>query len=467
MEKKVYTADTAQHAGATHAGETYLTITQFFLPEYITSLVLYSLPFILDAYFIGCLKSTQAYGTLCASNSLFHFLIKAAEAVSVSTIILAGRSNGQGNMHQVGRVLRDAFLVTSIFGGLIATLLYVGAPIIYGWYVPEELVAIGVPFLRLRALSVLFMFLFLAFVGFLRGIKNTQTPMRIFLVGTLVFIACDYLFIFGGFGIQPLGLYGSALASVVQYAVMFFIACIRVLYGAKYQKYSVSFASIFREPIAWKSIMQLSFPVLIDKTTMAFAYIWLLKMMRPLGLKGVATFGVIYEMERFALIPALALAQVITFLVSNDIGAKNWHGVMNNIKKIVWMSLAIVCAILVCLSIDPARIVHYVDNSHEFTPMAAYIFPLLSILALFDVVQLVLSGALRGAADVRTVMLVRFVVCLLYFMPVSYLISAMPIEDVAVKFLLIYGSYYIGNALMSVVYINRLRSSTWKTRIQA
>src|SRR6185436_5859406 len=123
---------------------------------------------------------------------------------------------------------------------------------------------------------------------------------------------------------------------------------------------------------------------LVDKTTMAFAYLWLLKMIRPLGVKGVATFGVIYEMERFALIPALALAQVITFLVSNDIGAQNWHGIIDNIKKIVVMSLGLVCSILLCLSINPARIVHYVDSSHEFTPMAAYIFPLLSILALFD-----------------------------------------------------------------------------------
>jgi MATE family multidrug resistance protein len=465
MEKKMYTAQTAI-ADIVHTGETYKSLIKFFIPEYITSLVLYSLPFILDAYFIGCLKSTQAYGTLCASNSLFHFLIKAAEAVSVGAVILAGQSNGQGNVQKSGRVLRDAFLVTALLGGVIALILYIGAPNIYRWYVPEEMVAIGVPFLRLRALSVLFMFLFLAFVGFLRGVKNTQTPMRISMVGTVIFIACDYLFVFGGFGIEPLGLRGSAMASVVQYAAMFIIALVRVLYGSKYRKYEVNFFSAFREPIEWRAIIRLSLPVLIDKVTMAFAYLWLLKMIKPLGLKGVATFGIVHEMSRFALIPALALAQVVTFLVSNDLGAKNLNGIIDNIKKIVFMAMGIVCLILIGLSIDPARIIGYVDSSREFTPMAAHVFPLLSILALFDALQLVLSGALRGAADVRTVMLVRGVVCLVYFMPVSYLISYMPMEDIALKFLLIYGSFHIGNALMSAVYINRMRSAHWRTRIQ-
>lgn len=463
MEKKVYATQVEQVGATQQTGEQYSALMRFFVPEYITSLVLYSLPFLLDGYFIACLKSTQSYGTLCATNSLINFIIKLGEAMSVGTIVLAGRSNGRGDVLRVGKTLRDSFVVTTIFGGIIATALYFGAPLIYSWYVPQEMVAIGVPFLRLRALSILFMFLFFSFVGFLRGIKNTQTPMRIFLVGTVIFVLCDYLFIFGGFGLPAMGLRGSALASVVQYAVMFFIALARVGYAAKYQQYGINFRSLLHEPVEWRELVKLSLPVAIDKSTLAFAYIWLLKMIGPLlGVKGVAAFGAIREMERFALVPGLALAQVITFVVSNDLGARNWPGIITNIKRTVFLALGMVATILVGLSIDPARIVRWFDSSCEFTPMAAQIFPILSVLALFDVLQLILSGALRGAADVRTVMTVRFVVCVFYFMPVSYLISSIPMEDVTLKFLLIYGSYYLGNGLMSIVYINRLRGTRWQ-----
>ena len=69
-------------------------------------------------------------------------------------------------------------------------------------------------------------------------------------------------------------------------------------------------------------------------------------------------------------------------------------------------------------------------------------------------IQLVLSGALRGAGDVRTVMIVRMVICLGYFVPGSYLlVYYLPIENEVPEFVLVYGSFYAGNALMSIIYI--------------
>ena len=80
----------------------------------------------------------------------------------------------------------------------------------------------------------------------------------------------------------------------------------------------------------------------------------------------------------------------------------------------------------------------------------------------FDLLQLVLSGALRGAGNVKLVMTVRLLVCGFYFLPVSYILSQLAIEDTTLKLVLIYGSFYIGNALMSIVYINRFRGEDWK-----
>jgi Na+-driven multidrug efflux pump len=88
----------------------------------------------------------------------------------------------------------------------------------------------------------------------------------------------------------------------------------------------------------------------------------------------------------------------------------------------------------------------------------------LSVLVFFDLVQLILSGALRGAGDVKVVMWTRLAVCIGYFFPVSYFLTNLPIADPALKFLLIYGSFYVGNGLMSIVYINRLRGAKWKAQ---
>ena len=103
----------------------------------------------------------------------------------------------------------------------------------------------------------------------------------------------------------------------------------------------------------------------------------------------------------------------------------------------------------------PAEIVHIIDRKKEFGGLAQAVFPALSVLIFFDLLQLILSGALRGASDVQTVMLTRLCVICFYFVPVSYALSRLSIPSDELKFFLIYGSFFIGNALMSIVYIKK------------
>lgn len=444
------------------SGETYERIARYFIPEFITSLLLYSMLSSLDAYFIGYLKSTTTYGVLGATKHLIHFITKIAEALSVGTIILSGRYNGMGNFQQSGRTLRDAFWLTCILGATVASVLFFGAHYIYTLYVPAEMVALGVPFLRLRAIGVFLMFISLAFVGFLRGVKNTKAPMFIFIVGAVVFVFFDYGLIFGAFGLPELGLQGSAWASVIQYSVITSMVIAYVMYNPAYSKYGIHLLGPIQDGAQCKELLRLSWPVLLDKATMAFAYIWLVVMMKPLGTRGVAAFCVLQDMERFALIPAIAFAQVSTFLVSNDYGIENWQGIKSNVKKILLLASLVVFSILFIFSINAYTIIGWFDRKHEFTSLAAHVFPFISVFAFFDLLQLVLSGALRGAANVRIVMYARVAVFLFYFLPVSYGINKLPIEDIALKILLLFGSFYVGNALMSIVYIQRFRSGNWK-----
>ena len=370
-----------------------------------------------------------------------------------------------GAFKEVGRATMYAFWVTFVLGLLIAIFLYVGAPLIYSWYgMSQEIAALGVPFLRLRAIGVFFMFMYLAFIGFLRGIKNTKVPMQIFAYGIVVFVLLDYVLIFGKFGFPALGLQGSALASVIQYAFMLAAVLAYITLNKDVRRYSIELFAPINDGKYAKRLLMLSWPVVIDKALLAAAYIWLCKMISPMGTCAVATFCVVKDMERFAFLPAIASAQVITFLVSNDVGIGNWDGIKSNIKKIIFIASILVFSILLLFSLWPKQVIQLFDKKNDFTGFAARVFPFLSVLAFFDLLQLILSGALRGASDVKTVMMVRLVVLLGYFVPLSYLISQWQTQDQILKFILIYSSFYLGNALMSIVYINRFRGQEWKSQ---
>lgn len=451
----------------TKHGESHTRIIRYFIPEFISAFLLYSLPIFVDSYFVGQLASTSAYATLGATNNLIHFMIKCAEAFSVATIVLSGQFNGKGEYATAGKVLRDAFWVTVFIGAFFAGVLFFGASWIYYLYgVPEKVAVLGVPFLRLRAASVFLTFVSLAFIGFLRGTKNSRAAMYIFVAGILVFVAFDYVLIFGYYGFPKMGLQGSAMASIVQYGVMLVFAATYVLYRKKNSKYAIEIFTGIGSFEFIRHIFATSWPVALDKMIMAWAYIWLTSMIAPMGKYAIASFSIIKDIERLAFIPAIASGQVITYLVSNDYSQKNWKGIKSNIKKVLFLTSIMVFIFLLLFVVFPESTISYFDKKGKFTDLAAQVLPFLSILVFFDLIQLILAAALRGANDVKVVMFARLIIIISFFLPLSWLLSHLDIENQGLKLFIIYGTYYVGNGLMSLIYIWRFRGERWKQHIK-
>ena len=79
----------------------------------------------------------------------------------------------------------------------------------------------------------------------------------------------------------------------------------------------------------------------------------------------------------------------------------------------------------------------------------------------FDFIQLILAGALRGAGDVKTVMMTRFFTCLFFFAPLAYLVSKVSITSIPLKFALIYSTFYINTALIGFFFMRRIMGEKW------
>lgn len=429
----------------------YSFITSFFIPEFITALILYSVPLLIDARFIAYLQSTSAYATLGLTNTLLHFILKVAEGASVGILVLTGQENSKEEEDRdIFAIFLHSLLYSCILGIIFAGFLFLGADFIYTWYkVPPEIKELGIPFLKIRAVSVFFSFIYFTCVGFLRGIKNSHIPMCAVMIGALVFVSADYLLIFGTSYWNGLGLYGSALASVIQYGTMAFVLLCFITYifctDKLFKKKAIQ-ASIL------KRIVSLSLPVMVDKGIFAASALWLGKCIAPMGIVAIASFSVIKDLERFAFLPAIAFAQVTTLIISNLSIAKEYDYYIDTTKRILILSVGMVMAILAFCSLFPDKIIHLFDIKGEFTDFSATVFPIISAFVIFDVIQIILAAALRGRANVKLVMWTRLGVCFLFFAPLSYFFSLQNIPHQILKFMLIYGTFYVGNALMSIFY---------------
>lgn len=444
-------------------GLPYKSILKYFFPEWITALIVYFLPYFIDCLFICNLNSTSTYAVSGISDNFLTMFLKAAEGLPIGIVIVAGYFNGRNEFQKAGQAFVDAFWLVVTVGAILSAGLYGSVQFVCAFNnFSPEMIAQGIPYLKIKSLAIFFMFVYFSLVGFLRAIKNTFVPMLVFILGSIVFVLVDYILIFGKLGFPEMGLMGSAIASLSQYFIMCVVMFVYLLFSKNNQTYKISFLN---HELSWqrsKHLLLTSLPVVVDKVSIAFAYAWLGSCMSHLGAQAGAAFACIKMMERFAFLPAIASAHIVTFLVSNDLGKSDWKSIYGNIKKIIIISTLFVGLILIIGSLWPMWFVSFFDKNGDFGSMVGIIFPALSVLILIDLLQLILSASLRGVGDVNTVMITRVTIISCFFIPATYVISYMTFSHMVYKMLVTYAAFLSGNGLMTLVYIYRLRQDHWK-----
>jgi putative MATE family efflux protein len=442
--------------------ESLKNLFSYWLPE-VTSLILLTvLPIFLDSWFVASLQSTAIYGALGAATRAIHFLMKFAESIPVASIALIGRHNGAQQPEECGKRLSDALWTTGIIGLATCCLFFFGAELIYRFLgVPEAMIPAGLKYLKVQAITIPFMFLFHAFMGFFKGIKDTKTPLMINIITIVLFVISDYLLIYGFWKIPALWLTGSAIATLIRYAFANILALSILLFSKKYKQligerilHAINPAEVIR-------LLKLSIPVVIDKGMLALAIVWLGKMIAFGGESTLAASEIIRNLERWALISGLAFAQIMTFIISNNIGEQNYEAAKKNMYRILGISIFFTAVTTILLNLNLSFFTTRLDPHHtldEFIKPTAY---LLTLFLSIDVIQIIFASALRGAGDVRRVMMIRSFACLGFFLPATTIISIIPGLDVDVRFVTMYSLYYATTAIMALLFFIRIKGSSW------
>lgn len=448
-------------------GESYRAIIWYWLPELISATILVTLPVLLDNYLIGQLLSRSTYGALSNANTILHLLTKLAESIAVASITVIGSYNGSKEFKKAGAALGDTFWTTILLGFIPFIILFCFSTDIYIWLnVPQNMAVIGSPFLRLRAFGVFLSFLYLAFFGFMRGIKNTKTPMKIYLCGMSVFLLVDYMLVLGKWGMPQLGLMGSAIAHTCEYSLMVILAIIHIVTTPEYKKYfPVVFWRMFNRDGALR-IVNMSWPIMLDKASLAVSLIYLQQLLNPLGKNVIAAASLIKDLERLALLPGIAFATVLTFLVSNSVGAHNIPGARANIRKVLLLTIISIISLVLILCIKPSIFMNFFDPRNKFAPFAISVYPVIAWFIVLDFVQLIFAAALRGAGDVLFVMITRVCCCVLFFWPISSWFASFQLANHSTQFILTYSSIYLTTGLMGIIFFLRLRSNRWYKELE-
>ncbi len=354
------------------------------------------------------------------ANSLlavpFLFGIGLLQCISVR----AAEAHGAGDRRETGEVLRHGLALSIITGLAMLALVLVAGTQLHRLGQPPEVAGSARNFLLLCGASLLPMFMVMSLRQFSESLNHPWPPMVIMSGSVLLNVVLNWIFIYGHLGSPALGLDGAGLATLLSrlaaLAALF-------LYVLRARRFSDAL------PAGWlrrlrlarlRSLLKIGLPAAAQLLLEVGAFTMAAIMMGWLGTVPLAAHQIALTCCSTSFMFPLGIAMATTIRIGQALGRQD----AVRIRGIGLTSFALgggvmgVCALVFAFA-GGSIAWAFVDDP-AVTQLASRLLIVVALFQIFDGLQVVAAGALRGLSDATVPMLICLLAYWLVFVPSAY-----------------------------------------------
>lgn len=365
-----------------------------------------------DSIMVGRLGVIPLAGATFA-NSIFYFLFLFGIGTSnaLTPLVASTEATNKSKLY----VLMQNNIVLNLMTGIVIFLIAFSTSFFLDSFGQEEaVVAAAEPYLLTICSSIIPVMIFQSFRQFSEGQSDTFKPMVVSIIGNLLNIGLNYVFIYGKFGFEPMGLVGAGLSSLIARIVMLalMITLTRKLWigiKAKFNRAVISHQFKLGLPLGFQMIFEIG-----AFNTAAIMIGWI-------GAEELAAHQIAMNMAAVTYMAASGIATASSIRVGNQLGKKD---------KIVlrgagYTSLGLVAGFmalcgLLFISFKNQLPYLYIEDVNV-TSIASSLLVIAAAFQISDGVQAVGLGVLRGLTDVKIPTIVTFIAYWVLSIPIAYL----------------------------------------------
>ncbi|WP_308559895.1 MATE family efflux transporter [uncultured Holdemania sp.] len=361
-----------------------------------------------DLMMVGNLGSASI-AAVGITNQPKFLVLATILALNTGVTVLVSRRKGAGKQEEANTYLRQALLLSVGFSFLLSFCGALFAPQIlaFAGATPDYL-GLAVTYFRIIMFGNFFYCIGLTITAAQRGVGNTRISMITNIAANLVNLVFNALLINGLFFFPRLEVAGAAIATAIGNIVSFLIAVYSVTH-------TEGFLKLHRRQ-SWKpdipairDLYNISWSAFVEQIFLRIGFLMYAKAVAGLGTVAFAAHQIVMNIMSISFSVGDGLSIANTSLVGQSLGASRSD--MAIIYGKVAQRIGLILAILVSGSITLFRAQLMALFTNEAAVILAGETPLiiLSITVLFQIVQVIIVGSLRGAGDVKYVALLMFV----------------------------------------------------------
>lgn len=375
-----------------------------------------------DNIMVGHLGTVEL-AAVSFANTIFIIGMLFSIGITMASTPLIGQAYVQGEHTKLTSYLQNSLLQVILTAIVISALLFALYPFMDDMGQEADVVKLAKPYYILLVISLFPFLIFCFFKQFLEGLGSTKHAMIITIICNIVNIVLNYFLIFGTYGFPKWGIIGAGVATLLSRVLMpiMFLIIIRKktdwwMFFNRFGKKVFSF-KVLRElhslglPIAGQMVLEIS----------AFAFSAI--MVGWLGAVPLASHQIAQNISNMAFMVVLGISTATTIRVSHQLGLRDFKALRMAASASIHLCLATNFILgLLILSFRYIIPMAFTEDA-AVIELAAQLLLFVGLFQLFDGMQSVGIGILRGLTDVKRPVIYAFISYICINLPIGYIFA--------------------------------------------
>ncbi len=312
---------------------------------------------------------------------------------------------GRGDRERLSATVRSSLALAVLWGLSMALLMAsIAEPAMRLMGVEEDVVHEGVAYMRPAALGLVGLSVFASCAGAFRGVGNSRFPMTVMLGANLVNALVTWLLISGAIGIE-LGTAAGGWAFATSGMTAGTVALLAVM--ARRGGLDVRLGQPWRvSTFAARRVLNMSVPVGLEELQFQLAFLAYVRIIAEISTEATAAHTVALRTTDIPIVAVFGLGTATTALVGQAMGA----GRPELAERVALLArrygLTTMLVLAVCQFVFAPQVAQLFTNDQEVVDQAVNALRVFALGVPALGLYATTSGALRGAGDVRFVLLI-------------------------------------------------------------
>jgi MATE family multidrug resistance protein len=366
---------------------------------------------IVDTMMVGRqADSAVAIGAVSLGSIIYYLAAIFGTGLMLGLDTLVSHSYGAGDIEDVHRSLVNGVYLALGVAPILMGAVWLSESVLRRLHIEPEILAQTIPYLRTLNWSTLPLLLYFVFRRYLQGINLAKPVMFSLVSANLINLVGNWSLIYGHLGLPAMGTVGSGWSTCISRVYMAGVLLIYCVYYEIRYKHGLFDASRLPHLPRMYRLLQLGFPAAMQIGFEIGVLAVATALIGRLGPVPLASHQVALNTVGFTYMVPLGIGSAAAVRVGQALGRKDPRGA----SRAGWTAMALGAAFMSCMALvfwfAPAYIVRVYTPDPAVIAVSSGLLFVGGFFQLFDGLQTVATGALRGAGDTQTPM-----ICHLFF----------------------------------------------------